>query len=339
MPTDTTFARTPSIIHSVPAWLLQEWNDSEVLARQLVGSEIPLCQRVVSHATADMGKRLRSLTTLVFCHVFGRADPEESKRLAAAVELLHTATLVHDDIIDHAELRRGKPTVSAKWTTAHAVLCGDVLFAKAMEVVGDLGIFEMSATLTSAARRMAEGEFAQLDAENVSFSEDRYLNIIDYKTGALFIGAVRSAALLNRASADMVDSCGRIGTAFGRMWQLVDDAMDLSYSEEQLGKKAFMDVAEFRSTYPIIIAHNTATSAESQQLLTLRKQAADKVIGSEEWISFVADLINKTDAIAATYQRARQEQETALQEAAKLPAGDMRDMIFRLIEWMGSRRT
>ena len=264
-------------------------------------SEIPLIPALAGHLIAGGGKRMRPMLTLAGAELVGYNGARHHK-LAAAVEFIHTATLLHDDVVDGSEQRRGKSAANMVFGNPATVLVGDFLFARAFELMVEDGSLKVLKILSSASAIIAQGEVDQLTAQRkIETSEERYLHIIGAKTAALFAAASRIAAVVaecGEAEEQALDDYGRnLGIAF----QLVDDAIDYDTGSADMGKDRGDDFREGKMTLPVIFAYARGSDEE-------RRFWQDAIAGfraEDEDFARAVDLIRRHDAIAATRERAR----------------------------------
>ncbi len=264
-------------------------------------SEIPLIPALAGHLIAGGGKRMRPMLTLAGAELVGYQGARHHM-LAAAVEFIHTATLLHDDVVDGSEQRRGKSAANIVFGNPATVLVGDFLFARAFELMVEDGSLKVLKILSSASAVIAQGEVDQLTAQRkIETSEERYLHIIGAKTAALFAAASRIAAVVaecGEAEEQALDDYGRnLGIAF----QLVDDAIDYDTGSADMGKDRGDDFREGKMTLPVIFAYARGSDEE-------RRFWQDAIAGfraEDEDFARAVDLIRRHDAIAATRERAR----------------------------------
>jgi octaprenyl-diphosphate synthase len=264
-------------------------------------SEIPLIPALAGHLIAGGGKRMRPMLTLAGAELVGY-NGARHHRLAAAVEFIHTATLLHDDVVDGSETRRGKDTANIVFGNPATVLVGDFLFARAFELMVEDGSLKVLKILSSASAIIAQGEVDQLTAQRrIETSEERYLHIIGAKTAALFAAASRIAAVVaecGEAEEQALDDYGRnLGIAF----QLVDDAIDYDTGSADMGKDRGDDFREGKMTLPVILAFARGDAEE-------RRFWQDAIAGfrvEDEDLAHATHLIRRHGAVDATRERAR----------------------------------
>ena len=302
-----------------------------ILAR--MQSDVPLIPELAGHLIAGGGKRMRPMLTLACARLLDYTGARHH-RLAAAVEFIHTATLLHDDVVDGSGLRRGRRTANIIWGNAASVLVGDFLFSRAFEVMVEDGSVRVLRILANASAVIAEGEVNQLSAQRrIETSEERYLDIIGAKTAALFAAACRIAAVVAEredAVADALDSYGRnLGIAF----QLVDDAIDYASSATTMGKDAGDDFRDGKVTLPVILAHGRATGADKQ----FWRDAMEGRRASDEDLAHATRLLHETGAIADTFTRARVYGQRAIDAIAGLGNSQVRAALVEGVEFAIAR--
>ena len=245
-------------------------------------SSVPLVIDISQHLVKSGGKRIRPLVTLLIAGALNDPGNESQVRLATAIEFLHTATLLHDDVVDMSLVRRGQPTANANWGNASSVLVGDFVYSRAFELLVSIGNLEIMEVLSQTTSRIAEGEVEQLGCiGDVNLDEETYYRIIHNKTAELFAGACHSAALSANVSPETVKQARLYGQHLGMAFQLVDDFLDYAGNETNLGKQVGDDLAEGKLTLPLIEAlhHSRENSpADYQQLVdTIESRNRDNI--------------------------------------------------------------
>lgn len=297
-------------------------------------SRIPLIPTLAGHLIAGGGKRMRPMLTLAgaaLCDYHGTRH----HKLAAAVEFIHTATLLHDDVVDGSELRRGKSTANIVFGNPATVLVGDFLFTRSFELMVEDGSLKVLKILSNASSVISEGEVDQLTAQRqIETSEERYLSIIGSKTAALFAAATRIAAVVaERSEADerALEDYGRnLGIAF----QLVDDAMDYDSEAGEMGKGKGDDFREGKMTLPVILAYARGSDEE-------RRFWQDAIQGhrsSDADLAHAITLIERHDTVSATRDRARHFAQRAIDAIAGFPAGAAHAAMVEAAEFAVARR-
>jgi octaprenyl-diphosphate synthase len=256
-----------------------------------------LLSLVAGYALASGGKRIRPALLLLAVRACGAEKADRAVLLAAAAEMMHAASLIHDDIVDHSTMRRGRPSSTARWGADVSVLVGDFLYSRAIQILvadGDLRVLRAFADATVS---MTEGEILQLQLlRDLKISEEDYLRIVTGKTAALMSAACRSGALLADAPGPAVEALAEFGLNLGIGFQLVDDALDYIAREERLGKPVGSDFREGKITYPVIHIVRTASMADRAALEELVSQVG---VGDGDLL-VLRTLVERYGAVAAT---------------------------------------
>jgi octaprenyl-diphosphate synthase len=311
-------------------------DDLEACNRLIVArmhSPVALIPQLAAHIVAAGGKRLRPLLTLAAARLCGYPPAPQGERhvaLAACVEFIHTATLLHDDVVDESALRRGRASANALFGNKPSVLVGDFLFARAFQIMVEDGSLEVLGVLSNASATIAEGEVLQLITQNdLATTEAQYLEVVEGKTAALFAAATRVGALVAgrpRAEADALDSYGRnLGIAF----QLVDDALDYAAEQERLGKTVGDDFREGKITLPILIAFHEGSETERsfwRRTLEDREQSDPDLAEAQR-------LLSRHRAIERTVARAAQYGEAALAALSGFARSETREAMADVVRF------
>ena len=305
----------------------------DAFVRARMDSPVPLIPALAEHLIGAGGKRVRPLITVAAARLTGGAGDGHLK-LAAAVEFIHTATLLHDDVVDGSQLRRGKVAAHLIWGAASSVLVGDFLFASAFELMVEAGSIKALDILARASRVIAEGEVLQLTrAHDLNLDEAVYLQIIAAKTAELFAAAAESGAVVTSASAAQAAALRSYGMNLGLAFQLTDDALDYGGVSEVLGKNAGDDFREGKATLPLILAIARTGAAEAafwQRVIGRREQGDGDFRRARE-------LIVSTGALEATQERARSYAQKAQAALAIFPADEWRLSLESLADFAASR--
>lgn len=300
----------------------------QLIIDECLQSEIKLIRQLGSHLIQSGGKRLRPVLVLLSAHAYsyqGRAHID----LAAIIELIHTVTLLHDDVVDNSELRRGQSTANALWGNAASVLVGDFLYSRAFQRMVGINNMEVLKTLANATNVISEGEILQLlNCKNPDTTEAEYMTVIRAKTGALFSTATQMGPLLtHQPAAAMMQYGMHLGMAF----QLVDDVLDYSTSSNELGKNQGDDLAEGKPTLPLIYAaqHGTAKQRHCirEAILNASRSNLDLILAT----------IESTGAIAYTYQLAQQHVTQAINYLSEVPDSPYRQALKDLAQFAVER--
>lgn len=303
-----------------------------VITRRL-SSDVPLVSQVSQYIIAAGGKRLRPALLLLMC---GALDYRGEQRfnLAAVVEFIHTATLLHDDVVDESTLRRGRATANASFGNPASVLVGDFLYSRAFQMMVDAGDMRIMQTLAEATNIIAEGEVLQLmNMHDASLSEDGYLRVIRSKTAKLFEASARLAALLAGAPAVVEQACADYGQALGTAFQVIDDVLDYDGDAAEMGKNLGDDLREGKATLPLIIAMQRGTATEQG---TIRH--AIETGGTERLAEIVA-IVRQTGALQATRDAAALEAQRAIQALALLGRNSYSEALLELASQLLQRRS
>ncbi len=292
-------------------------------------SEIPLIPELAGHLIAGGGKRMRPMLTLASAQLLGYQGTRHHL-LAAAVEFIHTATLLHDDVVDGSDLRRGKHTANMIWGNNASVLVGDFLFTRSFELMVEDGSLQVLKILSGASSIIAAGEVAQLSAQRqLSTSEQKYMEIITAKTAVLFAAACRiSAVVAERPEAEEL-ALDAYGLNLGIAFQLVDDAIDYVSDSETMGKGVGDDFRDGKVTLPVILAMARGSDEE-------RRFWQDAIMGhknGEEDLLHAKALLEQHGAIADTLERARHYGKLAIDALAPFPDGAAKDALVEAVEF------
>ncbi len=294
-------------------------------------SRVPLVEKIGHYIISAGGKRLRPLVVLLSARACG-ADSSEQHTLAAIIEFLHTATLLHDDVVDTSDLRRGRSTANALWGNAPSVLVGDFLYSRAFEMMVALGNMEVMQILANATNVIAEGEVLQLSkVRDANTDEATYMEVIRSKTAMLFEAASHSAAVLAGAKADQIEALREFGDALGIAFQLMDDLLDYSGDAAEMGKNVGDDLAEGKPTLPLIYTMRQGTEEQA----ALVRQAIQK--GGTDDITPIREAVTASGALDYTARLAQQHADRAIALLDTLPASEYRDALEQLARFAVKR--
>lgn len=299
-------------------------SDMEAVDRvihQRLSSDVALVNQLSHYIVNSGGKRLRPLLVLLSAKSFGYQG-DMHYLLAAIIEFIHTATLLHDDVVDESDLRRGNETANALFGNAASVLVGDFLYSRAFEMMVDVDDMRVMQILATTTNIIAEGEVMQLmNVHDAETTEQKYLEVIYCKTAKLFEAATQLGAVLCQRNDEEIQAMAAYGRYLGTAFQLIDDVMDYSSSSEDMGKNVGDDLAEGKPTLPLIYAMQQG-SPEQVALIT---SAIEK--GGYDKIDEVQAIIQQTGALQYTEQMAQQQAELAIAELAHLPESENRVML------------
>lgn len=296
-----------------------------------LSSTVPLVEKIGHYIVASGGKRLRPLLVLLTSRALAYKG-EDHLILAAVIEFLHTATLLHDDVVDTSHLRRGKPTANSNWGNAPSVLVGDYLYSRAFQMMVSIDDMAIMDVLSSATAVIAEGEVLQLvNAKNPDLNEAQYMAVIRSKTAMLFQAASHSAALLSQVSDKDCRAMRDYGLHLGMAFQLIDDVLDYSGSAAEMGKNVGDDLAEGKCTLPLIQAMKVC--GEQDRLMI--RQAIRK--GGLDQLDRICALVRESGALDYTIGMAHEQATLAAQCTEVLPESPAKDALLALTEQAVSR--
>jgi octaprenyl-diphosphate synthase len=294
-------------------------------------SDVALINELGRYIINSGGKRLRPLLVLLASRACGYQGHDHIE-LAAVIEFIHTATLLHDDVVDASDLRRGNQTANAIWGNEAAVLVGDFLYSRSFEMMVSVGSMRVMEILSHTTNVIAEGEVLQLlNCHDPDTTEDRYRDVIRYKTAKLFEASAHLGAVLGGQPQHIEQAMARFGMHLGTAFQLIDDALDYGSSSENIGKNIGDDLAEGKPTLPLIHAMRNGTPEQVKAI----RAAIEK--GGREGIDTVMEAIESTRAIAYTAQSAQDEADLAIEALAELPAGPYKEALYGLADFSVNR--
>ena len=299
--------------------------------RARLGSDVLLIRQVAEYIVGGGGKRLRPLLLLLSAGAFGYRGPHRHE-LAAVVEFIHTATLLHDDVVDESSLRRGRATTNSLFGNATAVLVGDFVYSRAFQMMVEVNSLRVLQVLADATNVIAEGEVMQLmNCHNPDIDETGYLEVIRCKTAKLFEAATRLGAILSAAPSGQEDAIGDYGTHLGTAFQLIDDVLDYSGDQAVIGKNVGDDLAEGKPTLPLIYAIKHGSRAQAN----LVRGAIEH--GGRDGLGAVVEAIRSTGALDYAREQARRESAAACNALARLPHSREREYLLQLANFAVTR--
>jgi len=324
--------RAPSLDPMI-ALTAADMNAVNAVILERMQSKVALIPELAGHLIAGGGKRMRPMLTLASAALLDYTGSRHHK-LAAAVEFIHTATLLHDDVVDGSGMRRGKRTANLIWGNPASVLVGDFLFSRAFELMVEDGSLKVLRILSHASAVIAEGEVDQLTAQRqVETSEEHYLHIINAKTAELFSAACRIAPVVAEAGEEAEEALESYGRNLGVAFQLVDDAIDYSSDEATMGKGVGDDFRDGKVTLPVILAH--ARGSADDRAFWKAAMQGDR-IGDDD-LAHATHLIRDTGALADTLERARYYGRRAIDALAPFPASRARAALAEAVEFAVAR--
>ncbi|MFM9425128.1 octaprenyl-diphosphate synthase [Variovorax sp. GrIS 2.14] len=304
--------------------------DRVIAARLDTG--VPLVSQVSQYIIAAGGKRLRPALLLLMTGALGYTG-DQRYNLAAVVEFIHTATLLHDDVVDESTLRRGRPTANESFGNPASVLVGDFLYSRAFQMMLDANNMRVMQILAEATNVIAEGEVLQLmNMHDASLNEVAYLRVIRSKTAKLFEASTRLAAVLAGAGADVEESCATYGQALGTAFQVIDDVLDYAGDASETGKNLGDDLREGKTTLPLILAMQRAQPDES----ALVRAAIEA--GDTSQLPLIVEIVRQTGALDATRAAAATEAQRAIDALRDFPANSHTNGLLQLAAQLLERR-
>jgi octaprenyl-diphosphate synthase len=296
----------------------------DALIRRRLYSEVVLVNQVAEYIIQSGGKRLRPALVLLSAGAFGYQGVHHHA-LAAVVEFIHTATLLHDDVVDESDLRRGRKTANALFGNAASVLVGDFLYSRAFQMMVDVGDMRVMRVLSDATNVIAEGEVLQLmNCHDADVDEERYLQVIRFKTAKLFEAAARLGAIVGGGSAELERSMAEYGMHLGTAFQLIDDVLDYSGAEAETGKHLGDDLAEGKPTLPLIHVMQNGTEAQAGCV----RRAIES--GGRDDFAEVLAAIRSTGALEHARKQAALEADRAASVIGALPASPYKESLLEL---------
>lgn len=296
-----------------------------------LSSDVVLINQMGHYIVGNGGKRLRPMLLLLAAKALGQVD-DKHLILAAVIEFIHTATLLHDDVVDESDLRRGKESANAVWGNAASVLVGDYLYSRAFEMMVRTGNMRVMEILSKTTTLIAEGEVLQLlNCNNPETTEAKYLEVISRKTAILFSAATRLGAVISGVSSETEEGLAKYGQHLGIAFQLIDDALDYKANKDELGKNLGDDLAEGKPTLPLIHAIQKGSESDAKIVIDAIQN------GKRELFNEVYAVVQRTQAIAYTERRADEEAENAIEALAVLPESDYKDALIQLAKFSVQR--
>jgi octaprenyl-diphosphate synthase len=315
------------------ALVASDMNGVNAVILERMQSKVALIPELAGHLIAGGGKRMRPMLTLASATLLGYPGTRHHK-LAAAVEFIHTATLLHDDVVDGSGMRRGKRTANLIWGNSASVLVGDFLFARAFELMVEDGSLKVLKILSHASAVIAEGEVDQLTAQRrIETDEDQYLDIISAKTAALFAAACRVSPVVAEASEDAELALECYGKNLGIAFQLSDDVIDYASDSATMGKGVGDDFRDGKMTLPVILAY--ARGSADDRAFWRAAIGGERV--SDDDLVHAIWLLKETDALADTIERARQYGRRAVDALAMFPASKAKAALTEAAEFAVAR--
>jgi len=327
-------AAAPPSPHALLALVADKLEATEAIFRASLDSDVPFIHDAGAYLGDGGGKRVRPALLLLAARLLGH-DSDEEVTYAAVVELIHTATLIHDDIIDHADVRRGRATVNRLWGNHKTVLLGDWIYALAMEKALDHDRLEVVRRLVGATRKMVEGELLALERLGTAdLTVEEYFHVIERKTAHLFSAACSVPALIAPRRPDAEAALARYGEHLGLCFQIVDDLLDFTAREEELGKPVLSDMKEGKLTLPLILL--------LPRLDPVRRRLVEHVLEDRDFARCAPEQVLEMVAASGTLdeaaEMARRHAASARRELEMFPPGDAREALLYAPEYVLNRR-
>ena len=316
---------------SVKGLVASDLLEVDTVIRKRLASDVVLVNQIAEYIIGSGGKRLRPLVVVVAARACGCQDRRPAEA-AAIIEFIHTATLLHDDVVDGSKLRRGRDTANSVWGNDASVLVGDYVYSRAFEMMVSLGNMRIMDVMASATNKIAEGEVLQLmNAHDPDTTEERYFEVIYRKTAKLFEAGTQVAAILAGANAQLEQAMAAYGKHLGTAFQLIDDALDYRADREELGKNLGDDLAEGKPTLPLIYALAHGSDAEKA---TIRRSIEE---GDLTQLDAITTAIESTGGLAYTARLARREASLATEALAGLPDSAYKQALSELADFAVNR--
>jgi octaprenyl-diphosphate synthase len=323
---DTGLIDLKKVLHPVAP----DMREVDRIIRARLDSDVALINTVADYIIGAGGKRLRPAVLLLVARALGYTGSAHVL-LATVIEFIHTATLLHDDVVDESDLRRGRSTANAMFGNAASVLVGDFLYSRAFQMMVDAGNMRVMRILADATNRIAEGEVLQLlNVHDPSVDEERYFGVVERKTATLFEAGARIAAVISGADAEQEERCARYGASLGRAFQITDDVLDYSGHAEDIGKRLGDDLREGKVTLPLIHALRSA-APEQRELVASAVREGNGDFGA------VARIVTENGSLAYSLRLAQREADEGRRAAESLPASDSRDSLLHLLAFAVDR--
>ncbi len=318
-------------LDAIRSWVKEDMERVNALILSRLAADIPLIDSLSQHIVASGGKRIRPMVLLLTAKALNyRGDAQIL--LAAIIEFIHTATLLHDDVVDDSALRRGQSTANSIWGNEASVLVGDFLFSRAFQLMAEVNSLKVMSILATASNTIAKGEVLQLlNCHDTATDENRYFEVISAKTAKLFSAATQLAAVISEQDLKMENEMIAFGHHLGLAFQLVDDALDYQGDADTLGKNVGDDLAEGKPTLPLIYTLRVG-NPEEQALI---RAAIEN--GGSTYLNDIQQALIRNQAIEYTHRRAEEEVQAAIRALQNLPTSPYKDALLALANFTLSR--
>ncbi len=307
---------------------------NDFIVKQLY-SEVTLVESIGHYIVEAGGKRMRPVLTLLAARSCG-IESQKHISMAAVIEFIHTATLLHDDVVDMSTLRRGRPTVNAEWNNPSSVLVGDFIYSRAFQILVQIGNMRIMEIIADTTNKIAEGEVLQLIAKNnPEFSEVSYMQVIESKTAILFQAAAQCGALLGNAEQNIEAALTEFGARIGTAFQLVDDVLDYAGDASDLGKNIGDDLAEGKPTLPLIYTMENGAGSEKD----LIREALKNEQLSEQILQDVIEIVRNSGGLEYTKNQANTHAQAAQKCLTRLPESQFRHAMEAMVNFSVNRKS
>ncbi len=318
-------------LNKIQTFIVTDMQAVDTVIRQSLHSEVSLINTIGEHIINGGGKRLRPALVLLSSGIFGNIQTQHHE-LAAIVEFIHTATLLHDDVVDESAMRRGNSTANHLFGNAASVLVGDFLYSRAFQMMVKLQNMRVMQILSETTNIIAEGEVLQLlNINNANVTEQAYLKVIHFKTAKLFEAATRLGAVISNANTQDENALAQYGMRLGTAFQLIDDVLDLSGDVNQIGKNLGDDLSEGKPTLPLLIAMHRGNATEAA---TIRNAIQH---GGLQELAAVLAAVKATDALNYVRKLAENEARVGVEAIAHLPNSTNKQALIDLAEFAVKR--
>lgn len=313
--------------------LSNELDSLESNLLESISSDIELASEVSNYLVSSGGKRIRPVICILIAKTFNYSG-EELIKLASSIELLHSATLIHDDVVDQSQIRRGKESIHNKWDNAHGVLVGDFVYSKAFQLMASFDNSRIIKTLADSTNKISEGEVLQLSLKNKDIlSEEDYFEIINRKTAELFKCAAVTAGILSSCDKDQINGLARFSSSLGISFQIQDDILDYFGKEELTGKKVGKDFEEGKFTLPVLIALKKMSDEKKKGFLDIFTS------GKKENFSNILEILNDQNTLLDIQKTFNSYSNICKEELNKMPDNQYKDALYDIVINLDSRLT
>ncbi len=321
------------VLENIRSLVQADFAQMQTLIENSLISEVDLIPAVCQHIMKNGGKRLRPLLTLLSAKLCNYTGTQHIN-LAVIIEFIHTATLLHDDVVDASCLRRGLPTVNSIWGNQTSILVGDFLHSRAFQLMAELQNHAIIDVLAKTTNTIAQGEVLQLaHRHDADVTEDYYFEVVRCKTGLLFAVATELGAIIAETPVDMQNAAGAYGLHLGMAFQIIDDCLDYAASPSDTGKNIGDDLAEGKATLPLIYAMQHSSTSEKKRIQTAIQQ------GGLKDLETILSIIESTQAIAYAKRCAQQHVNLAIEKLQLLPNNIYQDALLNLAQFAVDRKS